>query len=543
MSDSRSGIIIDVLNRRSFPGTVEWEAGRITRIVEEPTESSQLILPGLIDAHIHIESSMLPPAEFGRLALAHGTVATVSDPHEIANVLGMEGLRFMLDNAELTPLKICFGAPSCVPATHMETAGATISPDFVDQLLAHPRVGYLSEVMNFPGVLHGDPDMMQKIAVAKKHHKPIDGHAPGLRGDDARRYCEASISTDHECFTLDEALDKLQWGMKIIIREGSAARNFDALHSLIASHTNQVMLCSDDRHPDSLVQSHIDGIVRRALALGYDAMDVLQAACVNPVRHYALPVGLLQQGDAADFIVVQSWEDFRVLECVVNGRSVARNGRSTLDYHRSATPNAFHAQQIDSYSLRLTASHPHIRVIDVHDGQLVTTESIHQARIVDGFYEADTERDLLKIAVVNRYIDAAPAVAFIRNMGLKSGAMASSVAHDSHNVVAVGCSDEELARAINAVIEAKGGVCVVQGDSVDVLPLPIAGLMSDEPGVEVAQRYGALDAKARSLGSTLRSPFMSLSFMALLVIPELKLSDLGLFDGRRFQLTELGLRD
>ncbi len=536
---TRSGTIVDVVHRREFKGTIHMVDGRIVDIVEEEVAEQELLMPGFVDAHIHIESSMLPPTEFARLAVPHGTVATVSDPHEIANVLGMDGMGFMLDSASQTPLKICFGAPSCVPATQFETAGAEITVENIRELLENPRIGYLSEMMNFPGVLNGDATVMQKIAIAQELGKPVDGHAPGLRGEAAQRYIHAGISTDHECFSIDEALEKVKWGMKILIREGSAARNFEALHPLLASHPEMTMFCSDDRHPDSLVLGHINESVKRALGLGYDLYSVLRAACLNPVEHYKLSVGLLQKGDAADFIVVDSWGEFNILETFIDGSLVAKNGLSLLPHTPLTTPNRFVSQEISHHALRLAAPSTRMRVIDVYDGQLVTTESIVPAAIEDGAYCIDTERDILKMVVCNRYEKAPPAVAFIHNIGLKRGALASSVAHDSHNIVAVGCSDAELQLAIQTIMNAKGGVCVVEADRVELLPLPIAGLMSDMDGYEVARQYASLDRRAQELGSRLRSPFMSLSFMALLVIPELKLSDKGLFDGRSFSFCEV----
>ncbi len=541
MNSSYSGIIVDPVSAREFAGTIHVQDGRIVSVVEEEVNDRRLIMPGFVDAHIHIESSMLPPTEFARIAVVHGTVATVSDPHEIANVLGMEGMRFMLDNAAQSPLKICFGAPSCVPATRFETAGASISVDDIEQLFGDPRIGYLSEMMNYPGVLFGDDEVLTKLELAKRFGRPIDGHAPGLRADDARRYASHGISTDHECFTLDEALDKIAVGMKIIIREGSAARNFEALHDLLRTHPDAVMLCSDDRHPDSLVLGHINTIVLAALQKGHDRFAVVRAAGLNAVQHYRLNVGMLQQGDPADFIVVESWESMRVLQTFINGQLVAEHGASLLPHIQSATPNAFVSRHVESHELRCAAKSSHIRVVEVHDGQLVTTEAILEATVQDGYWESDTQRDILKMVVCNRYENAAPGIAFIKNIGLTRGAMASSVAHDSHNIVAVGCTDKDIAHAINALMDSKGGVCVVDGDTVLHLPLPIAGLMSDMDGYALADAYARIDAHARSMGSSLRSPFMSLSFMALLVIPELKLSDRGLFDGRRFEFCSLGV--
>lgn len=537
------GLIHDVHARRSFAGRITVDDGRIVSIVEDAAaDTSRSILPGFVDAHVHIESSMLIPSEFARLAVVHGTVATVSDPHEIGNVNGVEGVRYMLDNAAHVPFTIAFGAPSCVPATSFETAGAEITADDIRTLFADERVRYLSEMMNFPGVLHEDPVVMEKLRVAREHRRVIDGHAPGLRGDDARRYASHGISTDHECFTLDEALDKVAAGMKIIIREGSAARNYEALHPLLGLHPDRCMFCSDDKHPDSLVEGHIDELVRRSLALGYELYDVLRAASVNPVDHYGLPVGLLREGDPADFIVVDDVKNLTILETWIRGTCVASNGVTRIPRVEEGTINNFGAGRIDAASLRLPAATDRIRVIEALDGQLITNEVHASAILEDGALRSDSTNDILKIVVVNRYADAKPAIAFIRNIGLTHGALASSVAHDSHNVVAVGVDDADIAAAINAVINARGGVSVHADGRTDVLPLPVAGLMSAMDGYEVAAAYAALDGRVkRELGTRLRAPFMTLSFMALLVIPALKLSDKGLFDGSAFDFVDVRL--
>lgn len=535
-----AGQIIDLHRRRTYPGEIRVENGRIAAIRELPSAPERYLLPGFVDAHVHIESSMLVPTEFARLAVIHGTVATVSDPHEIGNVLGVAGVDFMIENARQTPLKCCFGAPSCVPATTFETAGAVIDAEAVRQLLERPEIGYLSEMMNYPGVLHADPEVLQKIAHARALGKPVDGHAPGLRGDDARRYMAAGISTDHECFTYDEALDKLRLGMKVLIREGSAAKNFEALIGLLPQYNAQLMFCSDDKHPDDLLLGHINELVARAVAKGYDLYDILRVACLHPVEHYRLPVGLLRPGDPADFIVVDDLREFRPTATYIDGRLVAENGRSLLAPVPFDRPNHFAVTPKTAADFALPATSDRIRVIEALDGQLITHSQIAEAVVVDGSLAADPARDLLKIAVVNRYADRQPAVAFIRGFGLQRGAIASSVGHDSHNILAVGADDEALCRAVNLLIEHRGGVCAVDGEREEILPLPVAGLMSDLDGWAVAESYQRIDRMAKELGSTLKAPFMTLSFMALLVIPSLKLSDLGLFDGERFEFVELG---
>ncbi|BAF71814.1 adenine deaminase [Sulfurovum sp. NBC37-1] len=522
---------VDIFKREIFPAKVRVEKGKIASIERIDTPCDTYILPGFVDAHIHIESSMLPPSEFARLAVCHGTVATVSDPHEIANVLGIPGVGYMLDNSEMTPFKFYFGASPCVPATTFETSGATLGPDEIESLLKMPQIKYLSEVMNFPGVINGDPDMLAKIAKAKALHKRIDGHAPGLRGDELTKYIEAGIETDHEAFTYEEGLEKLQKGMKILIREGSAAKNFEALAPLIPAYPNKLMFCSDDRHPNDLAREHIDGHVRRAIAKGYDLFDVLRIASVNPVEHYGLEVGLLRVGDPADFIVVEDLKDFKVLQTVIDGEIVARGKKPLIDSVTVETPNHFHTgiKKEEDFILERCV---HTEIIHALDHSLITEEEIMDL-------SSGKAKDVLKITVVNRYEDVKPAVAYVHGFGLKKGAIASSVAHDSHNIIAVGCSDALIAKAVNTIIGNRGGICAVTEEEIEVLSLPIAGLMSDKDGFEVANRYADLDRMVREyFTSLLSAPFMTLSFMALLVIPELKLSDKGLFDGRSFHFID-----
>lgn len=553
--------LVDIHQRRIYPASIQIENGRIAAIEELDylPPGREYALPGFVDAHVHIESSMLPPTEFARMAVVHGTVATVSDPHEIANVLGSAGVHFMLENAAKTPLKICFGAPSCVPATTFETAGAVMNADEVEALLALPEIGYLSEMMNFPGVLFSDAGVMAKIAAAKKLGKPVDGHAPGLRGEDARNYFSAGITTDHECFTYEEGLEKAQLGVKILIREGSAAKNFEALWPLLNEFPEQTMFCSDDKHPDDLIKGHINLLVARAIAKGCDLYDTLRAACLNPVLHYQLPVGLLRVGDSADFILVNDLQSFTVKKTVINGRTVAANGKSDLKHQSVMTPNQFHAlpKSPEQFSVfhetifdppgqsavfpfmhaAVTAA---VNVIEVEDGQIVTGRSVETLNVEEGNILPSVEKDVLLIAVVNRYaVDSAPALGFVRGFGLQSGALASSVAHDSHNIVAVGVSANAVCAAVNSIIAGKGGVAMVDADGKSTaIALPIAGLMSDQDGYTLADDYQKLDAATKNeLQCTLTAPFMSLSFLALPVIPSLKMTDLGLFDVDNFDFT------
>ncbi|MEO5998707.1 MAG: adenine deaminase [Chitinophagaceae bacterium] len=557
-----SGLLVDIFEKRIFPANVHLREGKISKIESIPEltilsknkeQPAFYILPGFVDAHVHIESSMLVPAEFARMAVVHGTVGTVSDPHEIANVCGIEGVEFMIADGNRVPFKFNFGAPSCVPATVFETAGATLDAQDVSALLQRREIKYLSEMMNFPGVFMGDKEVMDKIAAAKLMGKPVDGHAPGLRGEEARRYIQAGISTDHECFTKEEALDKLQWGMKILIREGSAARNFEALIELLHDHPNDMMFCSDDKHPDSLLEGHINLLCSRAINKGIDVFNVLRAACINPVLHYNLDIGLLREGDAADFIVVQDLKTFKILQTYINGELVAENGRVSVggrwdrgnEIKKQTAINNFKARrkEIAEFAIPISGAEAGklIPVIEALEGQLITNSLYYAPKIHQGNVVSDTDRDMLKIVVVNRYYEAPVAKSFIKNFGLKSGAIASSVAHDSHNIVAIGVDDESLCKAVNLVIQHQGGISCVSPSSADegnvesVLPLPVAGLMSAANGYEVAAAYTAIDAMAKSLGSTLAAPFMTLSFMALLVIPHLKLSDKGLFDGDKFE--------
>jgi adenine deaminase len=487
---------------------------------------------------------MLIPSEFARLAVVHGTIATVSDPHEIANVCGIKGIEFMIENGNSVPFKFYFGAPSCVPATNFETAGASIDARDIEQLMGREEIFYLSEMMNFPGVLNGDEEVMDKISSAKKHCKPVDGHAPGLRGDAAKKYIEAGISTDHECFTKEEALDKLKYGMKIIIREGSAAKNFEALIDLLNDYPDRIMFCSDDKHPDSLVEGHINQFCARAVAKGIDVFKVLRAACINPVQHYNLKVGLLRNKESADFIVVKDLEKFEVLQTYINGTLVAENGKTLI-----ARTEMANGKQVNNFNCTKKRQEDFIvhsanspidgagkfPVIEALNGQLITNKILARLEESEKILKASIEQDILKMVVVNRYNNAPVAKAFIKNFGLKKGAIASSVAHDSHNIVAVGVDDESICRAVNLVIDNKGGVSCVGNEEI-ILPLPVAGLMSADDGYIVAEKYAAIDKAAKELGSTLSAPFMTLSFMALLVIPHLKLSDLGLFDGDEFCL-------
>jgi adenine deaminase len=543
MAQKIAGKIVDIRNKKIFDGEVEFDNGKIISLNPLNLLNSlhlPYILPGFIDSHVHVESSMLVPSEFAKLAVVHGTVATISDPHEIANVCGMKGVEYMIANGKTVPFKFHFGAPSCVPATVFETAGAALDANDVDALLQKPEIKYLSEMMNFPGVLYNDTEVMAKIASAKKYNKPVDGHAPGLRGEDAKKYIDAGISTDHECFTAGEALDKLHYGMKILIREGSAAKNFEALVGLMDEQYERMMFCSDDKHPDSLVEGHINQLCARAVAKGIDVFKVLQAACINPVEHYKMDVGTLQIGEDADFIVVEDLINFNVLQTFINGNQVASNGESFIKTEKANTINQFSCAAKTPADFAVPyKNEKEIFVIEALEGQLITNKLLAAPTVENGKIVSDVENDILKMVVVNRYKEAPVARSFVKNFGLKKGAIASTVAHDSHNIIAVGVDDESICKAVNLVIKEQGGVSAVSNLSSAVLGLPVAGLMSNEDGYKVAGDYTAIDQMTKKeLGSALAAPFMTLSFMALLVIPHLKLSDLGLFDGDGFEFVK-----
>ena len=542
------GQIVDILNRTIYAGEITVENGKIASILPKEHNIKNFILPGFVDAHIHIESSMIVPSEFAKLAVLHGTVGTLSDPHEIANVLGKEGVHFMINNGKKVPFKFHFGAPSCVPATFFETAGAVIDSEQIKEMMASPDIHYLSEMMNYPGVLFDDEEVLKKLAWAKHFGKPIDGHAPGLSGDAIKKYVSAGISTDHECFSYNEAAEKLALGMKVIIREGSAAKNFDALIDLLPDNYDKMMFCSDDKHPDDLIIGHINLLCARAVAKGFDLFKILQVACINPVNHYKMNIGLLQKNDAADFIIVEDLTHFNVVKTYIDGVLVAENGKSYINDVVFETPNNFNISKKEISDFEILSSAKKIRVIEALEGQLITNE-IHCDSKIEGYkldcqiqtgnLISDVEKDILKMAVVNRYQNTKPAIGFIKNFGLKKGAIASSVAHDCHNIVVVGTSDAEICKAVNLIIENRGGICAVYNLESKSLALPVAGIMSDKDGWETGKLYQEIDSMAKQLGSNLKAPFMTLSFMALLVIPDLKLSDKGLFSGNSFQFVDL----
>jgi adenine deaminase len=541
--NSFSGNIVDVVNQRIFKGTISVKDGKISAITEEPVESDVYIMPGFIDAHIHVESSMLIPSEFARVAVTHGTVATVSDPHEIANVLGIDGVKFMIENGKKVPFKFFFGAPSCVPATSFETAGAVLGIEETEELLKMKDIYYLAEMMNFPGVLSDDVEVIAKLALAKKYKKPIDGHAPGLKGTDAAKYFSAGISTDHECSTLEEAIDKIKLGMVIQIREGSAAKNFEALYKLIDEFPDKVMLCTDDTHPNDLLKDHIGKLIKMGKAKGLDFFHLLRATTWNVIKHYNLPVGLLQKGDPADFIVVKDLETLIVEATYINGELVAENGKALFAAEAPEIINNFNTEPVTADEIVMRSNNEKTKVIEVIDGELVTRMSERTLQVTNGELQPDVGNDILKIVVVNRYKKERPIVGFVKNFGFKRGAIASSIAHDSHNIVAVGTNDKDIITSINTIIKNKGGICACLNKDIVDLKLEVGGLMSIRDGKTIAAEYEKVHNRAIEFGSELKSPFMTMAFMTLLVIPAIKIGDRGIMDVNKFKYIVMTIDD
>jgi adenine deaminase len=535
-----SGQLIDIHKREIYPAEITVRDHLINGIARKKSAPDRYILPGLTDAHIHIESSMVTPGSFAMAAVSRGTTAVISDPHEVANVLGIPGIKFMINNASKVPLKFFFGAPSCVPATQFESAGAVINSEDIKQLLELPEIKYLAEMMNFPGVIYNDDEVTKKIRIAHKLHKPVDGHAPGLQGEKLKKYVSAGISTDHECTTLEEAREKIGLGMKILIREGSAAKNLNGLKELYKTDPENIMLCSDDLHPEMLVKQHINKLVAKLVSEGYDVFDIIRSCTINPALHYGLNTGQLQPGQPADFILVDDFRKMNVLETWINGKKVFEKGKILFDHEKAGLINNFNCSKINNMAIKISADTEKLKVIKAFDGDLLTKETIVPVKKGE-IVESDLKSDILKIVVKDRYKDMPPAVGFINGFGLKSGAFACSVAHDSHNIICAGTNDNDIVSAINEVVRMKGGLAVANGEKVLSLPLPVAGIMSDEPVEKVASEYERLSDLVKSYGSKMSAPFMTLSFMALLVIRELKLSCNGLFDVREFKHVALFL--
>ena len=533
-----TGQLVDIHKRDIYPATITIENGKIAGIERSVSADKGYIIPGLIDAHLHIESSMVTPGAFAMTAVTHGTTSVVSDPHEIANVLGRKGVEFMISDSRKVPLKFWFGAPSCVPATKFETSGAVLDSEEIEKLLLLPEIHYLSEMMNYPGVIYEDTEVKRKISIAKRKGKPVDGHAPGLTGELLKKYVAAGISTDHECSSLDEAKEKISLGMKILIREGSAAKNLSALKELFNTNPHEIMLCSDDLHPEMLLKRHINKLIALLVSEGFDLFNVIRSATINPVMHYNLDGGLLSIGDNADFIVADSLTEMNILETWINGEKVFSNGKIMFDYKPGRGINNFNCQQISLSDIQVSNIGKQIRVIEAFEGELLTKEILWETgnkSVID----SDIDKDILKIVVKDRYNDCAPAVGFIKGFGLKKGAFASSIAHDSHNIISIGTNDNDIVSSINEIVILKGGLSVVSGEKKSSLQLNIAGIMTTRSCKDVATDYEKLNVQVRSMGCSMAAPFMTLSFMALLVIPDLKIGDKGLFDVNKFELVSL----
>jgi adenine deaminase len=534
------GNLVDIHNRTTSPAKIWIKNGRIAEIEQVGVASDVYILPGLIDAHIHVESSMITPGAFAVAAVKHGTTGVVSDPHEIANVIGEEGVLFMINDAEKVPLKFWFGVPSCVPATRFETSGASLDHIAVKRLLELDKIKYLSEMMNYPGVIYDDPEVNAKLAIARALDKPIDGHAPGLSGEQLIKYAAAGISTDHECSSIEEALEKILLGMHILIREGSAARNLESLKELYNIYPEKVMLCSDDLHPEMLLVRHINKLIGNLISQGYDTYDVIRSATINPSNHYGLNCGLLRVGDSADFILVDDLKKMNVKETWIGGKMVFGEGKAEFEYIPGASVNKFNCSSIQIADIQVKNKHGNVRVIEAFEGELLTKKILHYSG-TEEYIESDTENDILKIVVKDRYRDCAPATGFIKGFRLKKGAFASSVAHDSHNIISVGTNDKDITDAINEIVRIKGGLAVSSEGILGSVQLDIAGIMTTRSCGEIASDYEKLNTSVKSLGCTMAAPFMTLSFMALLVIPDLKIGDKGLFDVNKFELVSLFL--
>ena len=547
------GHIVDVVHREIFDGELVVDNGCIVQVnrceLLENGKQWPYLMPGFIDSHVHIESSMMMPVEFARVAAEHGTIGVIADPHEIANVLGVEGVDVMIHSASQAQFNFLFGAPSCVPALggDVETSGATIDSQKIAALMQRDDIGFLGEMMNFTGVLHGDSEVMAKIAAARAAGKPIDGHAPGLTPEERQRYAQAGVSTDHECTTLDEGRDCIRAGMKVIIREGSSAKDYALLHPLIDEYPDQVMLCTDDCHADDLVRGHIISIVKRALIDGHDFWNVLQAACYNPQRHYGVNWGLLQEGDPATFITVNNTGPFLgVQNTIIRGVEVysynlsfgSISARRQTIADLSSYPNRFCATPITVDDIKL----------DIHRGETkhiirATDKSLytgHEVIEVTGDPMKDSHypwHEVQKVVVYNRYAQSShPVVGLVRGFGIRHGAIASSVAHDSHNIVAIGSSDEFIVHAVNRVIEMQGGQVVITDKEMIEMALPIAGLMSPLDGHEVAYRCRLLCDMAAQTGCTMKAPFITMAFLCLPVIPELKITDKHLWDSKNMKV-------
>jgi adenine deaminase len=539
--------IVDVFSGEVKAGAVAIAGGRIAGIGDYAARTTidlggRYIAPGFIDSHVHIESAMTCVGEFARAVAVRGTTAVVADPHEIANVLGAAGVRHMLASAEHQPVRILFTLPSCVPATEMETAGARLTAADLEPFFAEPAVVGLGEMMNYPGVLAGDPEVLNKIAAARRHGKPVDGHAPGLAGKGLAAYVAAGIGSDHECTTAAEALEKLAAGMQIMIRQGTGARNLEALLPVVSErNARRLMWCTDDRHPhDLLTEGHIDSMVAAAVRAGLELVTAVRMATLNPAERFGLShLGAIAPGRQADLVVFSDPGCQRIEEVYVGGRPVAQDGRMVAGVPAPATVPVPPSMSLGSQALDFSvpAGGRQVRVIDLIPDQILTRHSLEPAPVEAGRLVSDPRRDLLKIAVVERHTGSGRiGLGMVRGFGLRQGALASSVAHDSHNILVVGVTDAEMRAAVAEVAAMGGGIAAaVGGRTAAKLPLPVAGLMSLEPMQAVSDAMDRLVQTAREFGSPLKEPFMALSFLALPVIPELKITDRGLVDVLQFQ--------
>lgn len=529
---------IDIFNKEIYPASITIENGYIVSIKKIDAILKEYVLPGFIDAHIHIESSFLIPSNFAHLVVQHGTVATISDPHEIANVNGIDGINFMINNSKKTEFKFFFGAPSCVPAlsSEFETSGYVLDDQDVDKLMKSNDIYYLSEVMDFKGVINKDVRIINKINSALKRNKVVDGHAPGLSPYLTLKYVSSGISTDHECSTIEDARYKLSLGMKIIIREGSAAKNFESLHPLISEcskeYCDSLMFCFDDAHPNDILHGHINSIVARAIEYGHNFFDVLKIACINPVLHYKIPVGLLRTGDPADFIITKDIKTFKIDKTYINGKLVFNDGISHIPLISEIPINNFNCEQKSILDFKFSTKNRMIPIINCINNQIITYKTMIDSNLLAPDFQSNIAKDILKIAVINRYENNSKiSIGFIKNFGIRKGAIGSTVAHDSHNIIVVGTNDEYLCKATNIIIENKGGLCALNNEKTIIIKLPISGLMSALSAKEIASQYVKLNDFCKNvLGSQLDDPLMTLSFMSLTVVPHLKINDKGLFD-------------
>ncbi len=533
------GNLLNVFTEEIYSAEIGFENGLISCVKPVDGNFNTLILPGFIDSHIHIESSMLCPSRFAEAVIPHGTTSVIADPHEIANVMGVNGINYMFEDASTVPLKMFLTAPSCVPATKFETSGGIITSKDIDALLKRPEFVGLGEVMNFPGVIGQDPDVIEKLEVAHAHKKPIDGHAPMLSGTELCSYVAAGISTDHESTTPSEAFEKRRLGMKIMMREGSSAKNLKALAAVGGD-----FIVSDDKDPEDLVEGHVDKMLLKAIEYGIDPVKALKMVTLNPAEHYSLNNGNLVPGKAADMVIVDDIEKLNVKKVYIDGKLVSNNGTLNFEVNPLKLQSTFKSSPKKPDDFNLYSDSPKtVRVIEIIEDQLITHKTTAHLNIQNGNLMADIENDVLKIAVVERYGNNRMTNGFIKGFNLKNGAIASSVAHDSHNIIVIGTNSTDMTKAVNSVITNNGGLSVVSNGKVTDLKLPLAGLMSDRTAKEVAKDLTILKQLVRDLGSNLSSPFMTMSFLALLVIPNLKISDKGLFDVEKFEFVNLVVDD